>query len=221
MPDMRLGTRIKILRQEKGLTQSQLGACFNLAESTISLYEADKRSPDYEILCKLAHYFQVSIDYLLGHTDERRYFDFNQSNTLYDTRANAFDDDDGIPLVAVVLNTPNGLTYQIDSAAESNTTYNPAEIDLFWLQINNDSMTGDAILSKDYALIKKQAHLEYGEIGLVIVDNEPGTIYRVFKKEKSIVLQSSNPAYPPLIFAGKELSKVKIVGKVMGIRRKL
>ena len=218
---MKLGARIKILRHEKGLTQSQLGAFFNLAESTISLYESGKRSPDYEILCKLAHYFQVSIDYLLGHTEERRYFNFNQGNALCDSQIDAFDEYSGIPLVASILNTPNGLTYEILTAAESQNTYNPEQAELFWLQVGNDTMNGDAILSKDLALIRKQAHLEYGEIGLVVVDKEPGTIYRVYKKEKSIVLQSSNPAYPPRIFAGKELSKVKIVGKIIEIRRKL
>ena len=218
---MKLGARIKILRHEKGLTQSQLGAFFNLAESTISLYESGKRSPDYEILCKLANYFQVSIDYLLGHTEERRYFDFNQGYPPGDLQTDTYDEYSGIPLVSLILNTPNGLTYEKLTAAESQNTYNPEQAELFWLQIDKDSMNGDAILPKDFALIRKQAHLEYGEIGLVIVDKEPGTIYHVFKKEKSIVLQSSNPLYPPRIFAGKELSKVKIVGKIVEIRRKL
>jgi len=63
---MVLGERLKQLRQEKGLTQAQLGSYFNLAESSISLYEAGKRSPDYATLKRLAAFFAVSADYLLG-----------------------------------------------------------------------------------------------------------------------------------------------------------
>jgi transcriptional regulator with XRE-family HTH domain len=43
-----------------------------LAESTVSLYENDKRSPDYATLNKLAEYLETSTDYLLGRTDDSR-----------------------------------------------------------------------------------------------------------------------------------------------------
>ena len=42
-----LGKRIKELRLEKGLTLKQLGKMLNLGESTMSMYESGKRSPDY------------------------------------------------------------------------------------------------------------------------------------------------------------------------------
>jgi len=61
-----MGNRIFELRKSRGLTQKQLGQQFGLAESTISLYEAGKRQPDYETLSRLADYVGVSIDYLLG-----------------------------------------------------------------------------------------------------------------------------------------------------------
>lgn len=61
-----LGEKIKHLRKEKGLTLKQLGEILNLGESTMSMYESGKRSPDYETLKKLAEIFGCSTDFLLG-----------------------------------------------------------------------------------------------------------------------------------------------------------
>ena len=61
-----LGDRIKELRKKKNLTMKQLGEKLNLAESTISLYESNKREPDSITIAKLAKLFDVSVDYLLG-----------------------------------------------------------------------------------------------------------------------------------------------------------
>lgn len=63
---MKFGDRLRELRTLLGLTQSQLGEKFNLAESTISLYEKNKRFPDQETLIKIADFFDVPLDYLLG-----------------------------------------------------------------------------------------------------------------------------------------------------------
>ncbi len=66
-----LGERIKKCRIDMNLTLKALGNRLNLAESTLSLYESGKRTPDYETLRKMAEVFDVSVDYLLGRTDEK------------------------------------------------------------------------------------------------------------------------------------------------------
>lgn len=63
--------RLRALRQEQNISMKQLGDIFDVAESTISLYENEKRKVDTDMLIKFANYFNVSIDYLLGITDER------------------------------------------------------------------------------------------------------------------------------------------------------
>ena len=57
---------LRALRKNKGLTMKQLGEKIDVAESTISLYERGKREPDNATLIRLANYFGVSVDYLLG-----------------------------------------------------------------------------------------------------------------------------------------------------------
>ncbi len=61
-----IGKKIKQLRIEKGLTQSQLANRLMLTRSIISAYEASTRTPSLDILIKLAYIFNVSTDYLLG-----------------------------------------------------------------------------------------------------------------------------------------------------------
>ena len=62
--------RIRELRKERNLTMKRLGEAIGVAESTISLYENGKRQPDNDTLQKLADYFNVSVDYILGRTDD-------------------------------------------------------------------------------------------------------------------------------------------------------
>jgi len=59
---------LKKLRNEKGLTQTQLGEIFGLSKTAISLYESGKRNMDISLIINLSKYFQCSADYLLGIT---------------------------------------------------------------------------------------------------------------------------------------------------------
>ena len=63
------GERLKQLRKEKQLTQSELGEKINVTKVSISGYESGNRTPDTDTLQKLADFFEVSTDYLLGRTD--------------------------------------------------------------------------------------------------------------------------------------------------------
>jgi len=67
-----LAKRLRGLREEKGLTQKELAQALGLnSKSTITNYEQNSRDPDYETLIKIAKYFGVSVDFLLGQTDQR------------------------------------------------------------------------------------------------------------------------------------------------------
>ncbi len=68
---MSLGQRLLILRKERGLTQAELALALNLGQSTVAMYERDRRSPDNKTLRRLADLFGVSVDYLLGLTETR------------------------------------------------------------------------------------------------------------------------------------------------------
>lgn len=65
-----LGKRIKKLRKEKNLTQVELSKIIGVTTSMVGMYETDARKPSYEVLLKIAEYFNVSTDYLLGKEDD-------------------------------------------------------------------------------------------------------------------------------------------------------
>ena len=61
--------RIKSLRQEKGVGQNKLAEDLKLSNASISYWETCKQIPSAEVIFKMAKYFEVSADYILGITD--------------------------------------------------------------------------------------------------------------------------------------------------------
>ena len=62
--------RITELRKAKGVSQIRLAMELNTTQNTISRYETGEREPGIAELIKIADYFGVSVDYLIGHTDD-------------------------------------------------------------------------------------------------------------------------------------------------------
>lgn len=63
--------RLKELREEQGFSQYSLANELGIAQSTIGNWEAGKREPNLEMIIRLADFFKVSTDYLLGRTDDK------------------------------------------------------------------------------------------------------------------------------------------------------
>lgn len=64
-----LGQRIKELRQEKGVDQTELAKWLGTSQTNVSRWENDKFEPDLETIVKIAQFFEVTTDYLLGVTE--------------------------------------------------------------------------------------------------------------------------------------------------------
>ncbi len=65
-----LADRIKSLRKSAGLTQKELGEVLGIAKNTISQYENGQHAPNDEIKIAITNHFNVSMDYLMGKTDD-------------------------------------------------------------------------------------------------------------------------------------------------------
>lgn len=66
-------TRLKELRQEKGLTQERFAQGLNVSKGAVAMWETGKRTPDADMLMTIANYFKVTVDELIGNehtTDE-------------------------------------------------------------------------------------------------------------------------------------------------------
>ena len=61
--------RLKELRKKKGISQLRLATDLNTTQNTISRYETGEREPGIDELIKIADYFNVSVDYLIGRAE--------------------------------------------------------------------------------------------------------------------------------------------------------
>lgn len=95
------GSRLRKLRLQKELTQEQLGSVFNVTNVGVAKWESDDRFPSKEILIKIADYFDVSLDYLLGRTDYPKSKIFEGNVEGHNVRID-YDED----------KYPDGLTYE-------------------------------------------------------------------------------------------------------------
>ena len=91
--------------------------------------------------------------------------------------------------------------------------------DVFLLRVQGDSMIEAHIQDGDFALVKPQRDADNGEIVVALIEDE-ATIKRIFKKRDLIRLEPANPKIEPIVVRKGE-KKVAIVGKVIGIFRKL
>jgi repressor LexA len=88
----------------------------------------------------------------------------------------------------------------------------------FLLKVQGESMINAHILPGDYALVRRQATAENGEIVVALVNDE-ATIKRVFFKKDVVVLQPEHPTMSPIQVRRGEKS-FQIIGKVIGILRR-
>ena len=80
------GIRLKELRSSRGLRQDQMAEILGIAPSTIGAYERDTREPNFDLVVKIADYFNVSLDYLFARTDDKRTLDDALKDNSYDLK---------------------------------------------------------------------------------------------------------------------------------------
>lgn len=204
--------RIKELRQERKITQSVLANYLGVAQNTLSYWEQGKYDIDNESLNKIADYFNVSVDYLLGRSNAPANpiapFSFSNIQPVKKHR---------IPLLGeIACGEPIFADEDFEGFIESDI-----EAD-FALRCNGDSMTGARIMDGDIVLIKKQDMVENGQIAAVIIENE-ATLKRVmyFKKKNTLILKPENPRYEDLIYTNDELNQIRILGKAVAFYSKV
>lgn len=103
-------TRLKKLRNSKGLTQIELAQILNTSKSTISMYENGNRKPPLDVLEEITDFFNVDINYILGISDEEKI-----SNTIKKT----FDKDSFVQQFNELVDNFGRINYEIDEYKET------------------------------------------------------------------------------------------------------
>ena len=197
--------RLRSVREQRNLSQKQVADYLGITSQAYGYYERGERNPGSDNLRKLANYFDVSVDYLLGRDQGQ-----NQTNNRY------------IPLLGSVR---AGIPIEAIEDIEEYIDIYPRFVkhgELFALRVQGDSMEPD-LRNGDIVIIEKQEYVENGQIAVVRVNGEDFTIKRVKLSPKGIMLIPSNPAYDPVFFDSDQVATlpVTIIGKVIEIRRRL
>lgn len=206
---MNFRTRLKQLRMEKQLNQTDLGSALNLATSTISMYENGKREPDFETLETIADYFNVDIDYLLGKTDKITRIEFDDYSDVKNLiHPSAY----RIPIVGKIC-AGDGC-FVIEEKMGYFTIDHTIKAD-FALIVKGDSMIDIDINDGDIVLIKKVFDYYDGKIYAIrLIDENEATIKRCYFEEDKVIMQPCNPEFKPMIADGKNVS---VVGECVGV----
>ena len=200
--------RIKELRKEKGLKQTELAAILNVTQGALSSWETGRYDIGNDDLKKLADFFDVSADYILGRDDITKLSGY--IGKIVENKK--------IPIIGSVKCGQNGLAFE-DIEGYVNVD-DDLTGEIFALRCKGDSMKFEDIKEGDIAIVRRQDDVECGELAVVIINGDEGTLKKVRKFEGGIILEAANPDYPPRIFTGEDLRKIKIVGKVLETRRK-
>lgn len=198
--------RLRELREEKNLTQSEVAKQFGISARAVSNYETGTREPPIDMQIKMANFFNVTLDFLVGRSSLRNY------NTTYTSN-----DIEEIPILGVVragepLYAEQNILgyYKIDKNLIKSGEH-------FYLKVTGDSMDLSGIKDDSLVLIRVQKEVENGEIALVLVDGEDATIKKFYRNGDivSLMPHSSNPIYQQRLIDLKKDS-VKVIGKVTG-----
>ena len=204
--------RMKSLREEKGLTMKDVANCVGLPYTTYVNYEKGAREPSSETLIKIAKFFDVSVDYLIGRTDEIEL----PSNIIPMPTMRK------IPLVGNIACGEPIL-------AEQNIE---CEVDIpdniradFALRCKGRSMEGANIFDGDIVYIRKQDMVDNGQIAAVLIEDmeAEATLKRVYynPEEGELRLVPENPNEWTKVFRGDELNSIRIIGLAVGLTRSL
>lgn len=79
---------LKLLREEKGISQQKLADMLEITQQAVYKYEKTSVEPDIHTLIKIAEIFGVTVDYLIGRTEEREYSIPEDEKTVIDVLSN-------------------------------------------------------------------------------------------------------------------------------------
>lgn len=199
---MQTGDKIKQLREKRGLTQTQLSELLGFKTyTTVTKWEANENFPKGKDLKRLAEFFNVTSDYLLGLTIE----------DMMEKVGNLIK----IPVLGTITCGDPILAHENIESYIDEVEENLPSGELFYLKTQGDSMA-PTIPQNSFVLIRKQEYVESGEIAAVIVngDNE-ATLKRVKYQGDIVMLIPDNKAYEPIVIT--ESNHARIIGKAVKV----
>lgn len=206
--------RLKMLRKEKGLYQKDVASFLGVDRTTYVKYETGASEPDTETLSKLADYFNVSLDYIIGRNDDPL---VNSNGIFEGTRIPVYGDTAaGIPITAIEdFDSDNPDDWEEIPEMMARNGQHIA------LRIKGESME-PRMRTGDVVIVRLQPDVNDGDIAIVRINGDEATCKKIKKTPEGLWLISTNPNYDPMFFSPKDIEElpVVIIGKVVELRAK-
>jgi len=209
-----LGEFLRNARLRSDLKQVDVEKLTGINHKTLSNWENNVSKPSAEDLITLSKTYTTTVGTLVGteKAHSRRTIDLYQ---LAETKH--------APVIGTVRCGAGGLAYEyIDEYITIDDTYRPDEMRGF--RAIGDSMEPE-IHDGDICLVHLQEEAPDGALVVVVIcdsgEDCEGTVKRIHKADGTIILQATNPAYPPRVFTGASANNVRIVGRVVEVRHKV
>ncbi len=200
---MNFAKNFRFLRKKNHYSQDFIADQFGYKSfTTIQKWEDGTTVPPYSVITKLANFFNIPVEDLM--------------NTDLSNMPNS-----EIPVLGLVRGGLPITAEQQYIGFEHVVPDDARHPDCFYLEVVGDSMKDARILPGDYLYVQRTNHLENGDIGVVLIDNE-ATVKRIKYQGSQMILQPENDAYEPIILTAKQQQEknVEIIGKVLHNRIK-
>jgi len=208
--------RIPELRKERGISMKQAAEQLGMPYTTYVNYEKGVRQPNSETLIDLATFYNTSIDYMLGKSNDRldKCLQVNRDATLIPPGFEPLPDMDTVPLVGrIACGTPITAEQNVECMVCVPSNWRAT----FTLTCRGSSME-PRIHDGDLVAIRSQNTVETGEIAAVRIGEE-ATLKHVYLHDNFIELRPENPAFESIILTKEEMNTVVIEGKAVGLCR--
>ena len=208
---MDIGRLIKEYREENGLSQRQFAQKCGVSNGYISMLEEGKNPktnepilPTLATMRKISSAMGCSLNDLMSSVEEIDVSLLPGVRSISRKR---------LPMLGnVACGEPLFADEQHDAYVDA---ADGVDAD-FCLIAKGDSMINARIFDGDLLFVKRQESVDDGEIAVVLIEEET-TVKRVYYDRESnlLTLVPENPTYRPMRFAGSELSRIRILGKVV------
>lgn len=205
-----LSNNLAFYMDQKGIDRNQLCDDLNFKYSTVSEWLSAKKYPRMDKIEMLANYFNINkSDLIEERAPKISKIPYTEEGTVL------------VPLIGKVAagyscHAEDNISEYIRTDGSSLKT----GYDYFWLEVKGDSMEPE-LHEKDLVLVQEQSELDSECYAVVTVDNEDGLVKQVQIDNTKITLKSINPYYPPRVFEKQDMNRIKIVGRVIEIKRRL
>lgn len=209
---------LKLLRKRHGYTQKEIADVLGITDSAYNHYESGRVQISIDALSKLADFYKISADVLLGRDN---YFDSDKNST----ESQALKDEVSastsiIPILGRVLAGYDGIAEQeIIGYLEIEEALQKKYPDCFALRVGGKSMEPE-IHDGDTVIVRPCSTVKSGDVAIVCINGDEGTIKRVKISDDGITVIPTNPIYKSITYTPEQVENLPVMinGQVVQVR---